>query len=229
MTATEPALRVFNHKVQRRIVGFVSILLAPTLYLLRGEREILDSISSYYWSDAGPVFIAGLAVVAMFLFAYNGRGGGYDQEFWLAKAGGLFALAIALFPTSGDNGEAPPNWTISATAVFNIEPHHVHIAAAVLLFLVLPKMLWIFSRRAWEKRRPGRGRLYKAFAIAMAVGLVVGAIYMFFKIRGQVLPVFSNSSFVYWLELYMLSLFGTAWLIAGVYTDSDEEPQTTET
>ncbi len=220
------SIRVFDHKVQRRIVGSIAILLAPVVSLLHGGPGILDSISSYYWSDGGTVFVAALSVVAMFLFAYNGTGGTFDLEFVLAKVGGLAALAVALFPTDNSKvaevivavkGVGPPKWTDALASLVGLEPSTVHIIAAVVLFGILAAMLFIFSKRARDKGRAGRARIYMVFAGAMILGLLVGGVgALFFK---NSLP----GAFVYFLEFYMLVVFGCAWLLAGFYRNQDNE------
>ena len=229
MTRETRALRVFDHKVQRRIVGFIAILLAPTVSALRSEPGLLSSISSYYWSDVGSVFVAALAVVAMFLFAYNGTGGTFDKEFFLAKFGGFFALIVALFPTANEGvpeaiGAEAPAWTRFVSSSIGVTPANLHIGAAVLLFLILAAMLLIFARRARDKGFPGRGGIYRVFAGALMAGLVMVGIHMLCRFQDLALPGLTHPSFVFYLEFYMLSVFGAAWLLAGFYEEKNEDP-----
>ena len=211
--------RVFNYKVQRRIVGAIALLLGPVTSWLAGRS--LPSISDSYWTDANSVFVGALCVVAAFLAGYSGQGESRDREYWLAKVTGVLALLVALFPTSGPAdvcGESasqvscvPPEWTSQIASWFGVAPTNIHYFAAVLLFAGLTYMMWIFSSRARTKGYPARANFYAGFCIMMLMGLLAGL--------ASWLMQLGQKDLVYWIELWILSWFGIGWLLAGWYTD----------
>ena len=83
-------------------VGILSFSLAFFVaYLdeLFGVGCARDSISHYYYAPvAGPFFIMTLAFVSAFMLAYRGQS---KLDGWTTSIGGLSALAVAAFPTSG--------------------------------------------------------------------------------------------------------------------------------
>jgi hypothetical protein len=209
--------RVFDYKVQRRIVGAIALVLAPLVTWLAGGP--LDSISASYWTGAIAVFVGSLCAVAVFLAAYNGQGAGWDLEFWLAKAAGVLALLVALFPTAGH--QAPPTWTSTVAGWFGMQPTNVHYGAAIFLFSALTGMMYIFSTRARRKGHPSRALLYVTISGFMAVGLLMGLASWIFQLGKE-------SDLTYWIEFWILFWFGTGWLIAGWYKEQDGNVGETE-
>jgi hypothetical protein len=185
------------------------VLLAPTVWLLSGTHPGLDSISISYWTDARDVFVGALVAVGFFLSAYNGSGQGRDLEFWLSKVACVLALCVAFFPTTGFGDAArPPSWTVWLASLFGTRPPVVHYTAAVLLFVALIFMLFVFSARARSKGKVQRALLYRAIGVLMGGGIVVlGALGWALEWRTTVLIV----------EIWGLTLFGFGWLLAGMY------------
>lgn len=201
--------RQINHKTMRVVVGVIALLLTPAVYLLSGTHEPLTSISISYWTDARDVFVGSLIAVGFFLSAYNGSGTGRDFEYVLSRLSCVFAICVALFPTVGfDGSSAGPAWVVRTAGLVGLLPHHIHYAAAVLLFLCLIAMMWFFSNRARQKGKRGRSNLYRAISIAMAVGIVA------LLVVGSAL---SWTNTVLLVELWGLTLFGLGWLTAGAY------------
>jgi hypothetical protein len=114
MQPEEKPMRVINHKTMRKSIGLIAILMPIFVVLLSGRPEPeLSSISISYWSDSHDIFVGSLIAVAFFLFAYNGTGEcRKDIEFWLSKAACIFAILVALFPTTGFNehDNRAPDW-----------------------------------------------------------------------------------------------------------------------
>ncbi len=201
--------RQINHKTMRVIVGAIAILLAPTVYLLANGPGPLDSISISYWTDARDIFVGSLIAVGFFLSAYNGSGGSRDLEYYLSKVACVFAICVALFPTTGfDESNMPSGWTAGITGLFGLRPVHIHYLAAILLFACLVAMMWFFSFRAMRKGKQGRAYLYRGISVAMVLGmLVIGGL-------GYLLA-WSNTILL--VEIWGLTFFGAGWLLAGMY------------
>lgn len=201
--------RQINHKTMRVIVGAIAIMLAPSVSFLANAPKPLDSISISYWTDARDIFVGSLIAVGFFLSAYNGSGESRDLEYYLSKAACVFAICVALFPTTGfDDTNKPSGWTSGVTAWFGVSPVHVHYLAAILLFACLVVMMWFFSFRAMRKGKQGRAYLYRAISVAMAAGMaVIGGLGYAFEWSNTILLV----------EIWGLTFFGAGWLLAGMY------------
>lgn len=201
--------REINYKTMRVVVGIIAILLAPLVHFFSGSQEELTSISISYWTDARDIFVGSLVAVGFFLFAYNGEGGKADWEFYLSKAACLFAVCVALFPTTGySNVNVAPAWTATLSGALGLRPTHVHYCAAILLFACLIVMMWFFSYRALRKNKRSRAYFYRLVAILMALG--IGALFVIGRMLG-----WDNT--VWYVEVWGLSLFGIGWLAAGTY------------
>lgn len=200
--------RQINHKVLRVVVGAIAVLLSPVVYLLADIDGPLRSISFSYWTDSHDIFVGSLIAVGFFLSAYNGGGNGRDWEYRLSKAACLFAICIALFPTTGLEGDVPASWVMAIAETFGATTKMVHDLAAFLLFTCLIILMWFFSKRALEKGKAGRAKFYRAMSILMAVSIPA------IPLIGW---LFSITNWFFWLEAWELTLFGVGWLVAGSY------------
>jgi hypothetical protein len=207
--------RQINHRTMRRVIGAIAILLAPVTYVFADVTYSITSISATYWTNSGDLFVGSLISVGFFLAAYNGTGGHPGTEFWLSKASAIFAIGIALFPTTGTLPEhVEPSWTISLTGIFSLEPMNFHFGSAVALFTCLIAMMWHFSTRAIDKGRPVRAMIYKIIAFSMGAGIIT------IGLLGKLL--FDWENWVLIVEVWGLTLFGAGWLLAGFYNLADE-------
>lgn len=209
--------RQFNHKAMRVFVGVTALLLSPTVMVLSGCFRDLTSISISYWTDARDVFVGSLISIGFFLFAYNGTGQKRDWEYWLSKFACVFAICIALFPTTGFRDEdKPAEWVRHVACLFGFSVEKIHNGSAVLLFVCLIALMWFFSARAKIKGKHGRAMFYRVVSVLMGGGIVVGYVvgsYLEFKAA------------TFWIELWGLTLFGIGWLVAGTYRSEDQKQE----
>lgn len=211
-------MRVINHKLMRRIVGYIAFFM-PFIVVWASGREGLSSISISYWTDSQTIFVGCLVAVGFFLAAYNGAGGCERTEKWLSRAACVFALIVAFFPTTGfecDPGgppdcvsSHPPAWISTICEFFGFEPHVIHNVAAISLFVCLFLMLLFFSFRASRKGKPGRSMAYLGFSLGMLI--VMPALYLILE------KLFTRYDTVFWVEWLGLGLFGAGWFVAGRY------------
>jgi hypothetical protein len=201
--------RQINYKTMRIIVGCIALFLAPVVCFLAGAEARLDSISISYWTDSRDIFVGSLIAVGFFLSAYNGSGGGGDLEFYLSKISCVFAISVALFPTTGFYpDQSAPEWGIIFAKTLGLMPQHVHYMAAVLLFFSLTAIMWCFSVRAMRKAKIARAYTYRIISGLMLVGMV--AIFYIGK-------YLEWEKTIFYVEVWGLTLFGLGWLIAGLY------------
>jgi hypothetical protein len=189
-------------------VGWIGLLL-PFVLMLGGSlifngKLVEGSISYYYHTGMGDVFVGALCAVALFLFFYSG----YNKwDDWAGNLGGLFAIGVALFPTTKCG---PVDWV-----------GVVHLVSAILFFLVLASFsLFLFTKTEKGKKPKGRkkkrNRIYIACGTIMVVSLAAIAV---FKI--WLSDDYPECPFVFWGETAALAAFGVSWLTKGeaIYPD----------
>jgi hypothetical protein len=189
----------------RRWIGIIGIALPIFLVLatvLRG-RDLLSSISGYYYSDLRDVFVGCMCATGVFLIFYKGVG---KVDNWWSTAAGMMAILLAVFPTRpADN---PTQWEKYVG--------YAHIAFSAAFFLILAVFcIFRFTRSERSpvpdpQRKSLRNAIYKGcgytILLALALILIFGA-------------VFEEQSRAWhpalWFEALAIFAFGTAWLIKG--------------
>ena len=195
--------RIFvSYLTMRRTVGVLGvalpILLVSIHWILLGVGTgIEDSISDYYGTVVRDLLVGILFTIGWFLFSYRG----YQPEDDIAgDLACLFALGVALFPTTSDYG------------LIRI----LHGGSAALLFLTLS----YFSLRLFTKTKKGghptnekitRNRIFRTCGVIMLVCIALIAIFYLF-LRDTAIAAINP---VFWLESFALWAFGVSWFIKG--------------
>lgn len=202
-TETFYARQTYSYLALRKSVGWIGILLPIVLMIgahaLFGEPWIKESISHYYHTSMGDVFVGALCAVALFLFFYVGHDI-YDNT--IATIAGMFALGVAWFPVT-NHGEATGSGII-------------HLISAASLFTTLAFFSYFIFTKGAENPTPEkliRNKIYKRCGIVIAA-CIVGI--LAYKITSDI-----ESSFVFWAETVALVTFGISWLTKGeaIYAD----------
>ena len=190
----------YSYLALRKAVGWIGLLLPFTLmfgvFLIFKEDLIQRSISYYYHTGMGNVFVGALCAVALFMFFYSGHDKWDD---WAGNMAGIFALGVAWFPTT----------EVGSTDLIG----KMHLTFATLFFLTLAfYSLFLFTKKGSdptpEKLR--RNIIYKICGLIMIACLIAMFVYFaFFKDSS------SESSFVFWGETVALIAFGVSWLTKG--------------
>jgi hypothetical protein len=197
-----PGERVLvSYLTLRRMVGGLGIAL-PFLVVawgscLAGKFEIRPSISDYYHTSTGDLFVGILFTIAWFLFAYRGPERKDDIAGDLAA---VFALGVALLPH-----DAPSPWGT------------LHFLSAAALFLVLTYFsMALFTKTGGTKAQMTgnkviRNRLYTTCGVAMLGCIVAIGIYKLWlgeRTLFGIPPI--------WLfETLALEAFGISWMVKG--------------
>lgn len=184
-----------SYKELRKTVGLIGMLL-PFVMLFGGlifKTPFQPSISDYYYTVMGDVFVGALCSVALFLFFYTG----YDNtDNILGNIAGFFALGVALFPTSqGDN--------IDLKGV-------VHVASAASLFIILALFSY-FRFTKGDRKNPQklkRNIVYRLCGIVMSLAILSLVFYYVFTDK-------NIEHFVFYMEAVSLFFFGLSWLTKG--------------
>jgi hypothetical protein len=199
----------------RRMVGYIALAIAPVLFvitLLGGNCKLVqDSISHYYYTIAGDVFVGMLCATAFFLVVYPGY---TKNDNLLTTAAGFFSFCVAFFPTWPMRDRTCSVVTLPMADWVGL----VHGIAATLFFGILAYIaIWVFtkSKDAPGKRPPGkvrRNRLFRTCGVIIAVCIVIIGASFFFP---SLMPYYTQYNLVYWFEFLALVAFGVCWLVKG--------------
>jgi hypothetical protein len=193
---------LISFRALRRAIGMIGIALPIALVVgenLFGERGILDSISSYYWSEAmRDLLVGSLCAIGVFLGSYRG------EKRWDSLAGNLacvFAIGVALFPCSKPMEPRTPS-------------NYVHYSSAAGLFLTLAYYC-LFSFTGQDpgtvptEKKPIRNGVYRTCGCIILICIVAIAAV------GAFPPESTAKNFVFWLEATAIWAFGWSWYIKG--------------
>jgi Protein of unknown function (DUF998) len=203
----------------QQIVGVMAFLLPAVLFFgnwaLTGN-ELESSISAYYHTPMGAVFVGVLWALAVFFSSYNYKAlPGFKWDNRLSWVAAVAAVCVAVFPTTSDV-------SVSSRSEQNIGIMHM-ISAAILFVLLAVFALVLFPKSAGEKtpRKRLRNKLYWTCG-----GLMVAAIVLMFP--SQQAPD-SWHAFL-WLETICVWAFGISWLVKGGFLGilADKEPPRSE-
>jgi hypothetical protein len=204
--------QIISYLTLRKWIGILGISMPAILLLgtftIGHCTHLQDSISHYYYTRMGDVFVGILCAVALFLLSYKG----YDSiDSISSKIAGVFALMVAFFATT-------PNQDIQCT-MFELDSNRarevVHFVSAALFFLTLAFIsFFLFTRSQGLKtnRKVTRNMVYRTCGIVIVVS--IGLVFVYHSI-----PFLKNKLAcykpVFWLEWIALIAFGTSWLVKG--------------
>jgi hypothetical protein len=203
--AAAPRKLEISYLTIRYSIGVLGLLLPFILpigaLLIFGISELQPSVSHYYHTPMGDVFVGCLCAFGVFLFAYKGHEAGDDIA---GDFAGFFAIGVALFPT------APENASPTAAIIGNI---HFFFAAAFFLTLAGFSFL-LFTKtdspNAMTARKKFRNVIYRTCGI-----IILAAIVLIVLVK-----LFGPASWdawkpVFWLEGAAIVAFGISWLVKG--------------
>lgn len=190
--------QIISYYELRMLIGGAGILLPLLLFfgklIFNGSAQIEYSISDYYDNGtAGDILVGVLFALGFFLLSYRG----YDAiDSKAANLGCVFALGVALFPTTSDN-----QWI-----------HKLHFVFALLLFSVFIFFCIYLFRRSdprnpCTKQKETRNKAYLVCGIIMIVCIVGIAICSFLLEE-----LSAKYNLVFWLETIALIAFGFSWI-----------------
>ena len=197
---------VISYLSLRKAIGYIGILLPFVLIIgkiLLQNPGILSSISSYYYSVMGDVFVGSLCATGVFLLSYHG----YEKKDDIAgDIAGLAGIGVALFPV------AKGNPTASQAAI-----GQWHLVFATIFFLTLAYFsLFLFRKTNPNKQSTDmkkiRNIIYLICGIIMIICIALIA-YISFMPANPAAKLISNP--VFWLEASAIVAFGISWFVKG--------------
>jgi hypothetical protein len=204
---------VLSYLGLRKAVGIIGCALPFVLafgkMLLQGSG-LQPSVSGYYYTDMGNVFVGSLCAIGVFLMSTRG----YDRKDEVTgRLACVFAIGVALFPTTPYTNPTSQDKVIGA----------LHLSCAALLFLTLAYFcLKLFTKTAPD-RIPTRRKLQRN-TVYRVCGYTILACILFVGVVAlpPIKTLLERLSPVFWLESGAIVAFGLAWLTKGETILKDE-------
>lgn len=172
--------------------------------VLDSNIGIEPTISDYYDTVMIGVFVGVLFAIGVFLFSYQG----YDKRDNIAGyLACVFAIGVALFPSTADNAFVQTVHFVSATALF--------LTLAYFSFFLFTKSK---DEPPLPPQKAARNRVYRTCGIVIVVSIALIGVYNLFLADtaiDAIKPVFI-------LETLALEAFGISWVVKGEALLGDE-------
>jgi hypothetical protein len=212
----------------RRLVGVLGMLLPGLLLLglllVTGYGSPLSSISHYYYTRVGSVFVIVVSLLAIFLILYKGK---QWVDFWLSTVAGLSALAVLLFPTGnlGDLVDDPGRiYSVTILPVSQLREDAHYICAGIFLACLAAMSLFLFTKTDPKlgkktKAKVVRNWIYIGCGLLMVLAMLV-ILFDFLSTKYQLTILIPHDWYVanqltFWMETLAVGSFGVSWLIKG--------------
>lgn len=225
--------RIYSYLTLRQTVGWIGIGLPVVLliytFFFPELDEIQPSLSLYYHTYAGDIFVGALCAVGLFMLFYAG----YSRcDNWVGNIAGICAILTAWCYTE-PLGATHVEWYNKAHFIF-----------AGLLFTCFSFFsLFLFTVRVNNKVYKAesediyikgaeldtwRNKMRRSFYIICGVGiflclLIIAGYSIYMKRNGGSTR---DTTLIFWLEFLMLVLFGFSWIVKGkfwFFADKDED------
>jgi hypothetical protein len=207
----------------RNLIGISGMLLpiVLTLFTPRAEQDKVmeHSISEYYYTKNGDLFVVLLSVIGVFLLTYKG----YDR-FWertLTLVAGFCGIGIAFFPTATTMGNSLSIHKVrkDVPEFFGLVQWHFIFAALFFISLALISIIYfrkkdinniylIDGRK--KKQKEKRNLVYMICGWTMLLCVVLMILY--FAVDP---PALKNVPVVFALETVAVEAFGISWITKG--------------
>jgi hypothetical protein len=197
---------VLSYLTLRKAVGIIGISLPFVLVvgtvIIEGS-QLLSSISAYYYSVMGDVFVGSLFAIGVFLLSYRG----YERIDDIAgDLACVFAIGVALFPTAPSFNANAQEQIIGWT----------HLIFALCFFLTLAYFSLALFRKTKPNQQPTRQKVIRnrIYVACGSVIVVCIALIVLIKLLPSTVAVQSLSP-IFWLEALAIIAFGLSWFVKG--------------
>lgn len=214
---------VVSYLTLRNLIGFSGLFLPVFLILysmLYTEGILESSISDYYYTNCGDIFVVILSAISIFLVTYNG----YDKkEKLLTNIAAVSGLGVAFFPTNSIGHFAHDSrhrLLIDPPEVLGL--FELHFVFALLFFICISIITLVYFPKTNEdvvyktekvaRHKNYRNRMYRICGWTMIGCLFILALY--FKVD-YVHDMFGDLPIVFILEAIAIEAFGISWITKG--------------
>ena len=207
----------------RKLIGTLGILLPVLVFLF--HKDLLASISHYYYTESAVFFIAILSAFGFFLISYRG----YDidpnreklSDNIITNISGFAVLIVVLIPTScSDSASNLITDTICKTEHYPLFGHNnmllntIHlVSAAIFLFTMGWMSIFRFTRTSNKEENKVENAVYKCcgYTVWVCIGILL------VQFIGEKIDINLHVSQydVFILETVSVAAFGFSWLIKG--------------
>jgi hypothetical protein len=199
--------RIISFLTIRKAIGILGISLPAVLllgtFVFSDCGAIENTISHYYFTLMGDVFVGIICAISFFLILYNG----YDKwDNFSCGLAGLFALGVAFFPTSASED--------TKCAIIELREsdarYYTHYISAALFFITLACIsLFLFTKGKALKtpEKIKRNMIYRICGIVILVSVL-----LIFMRPDDFMDDWKPT---FWLEWIALAAFSVSWLVKG--------------
>lgn len=199
----------------KKLVGVIAMFFPLMLILLSyasGQcTTVQETISHYYYSIVGNVFVGALSSIAIFMIIYKGYPNSNDNI--ATNVAGIGALGIAFFPTS-----APCDTSTCIVVNLYDVPNvaSIHYGSAVVMFVALAYICIFLFRKHGGSPTPkklARNKIYLVCGITILLAIIsIAVLNLFGLVSAEWL---CETKIVLVLEWVALFAFGLSWMIKG--------------
>ena len=197
---------VTSYMTLRKFVGILGFTLPGILFLgglLIFHTGLQPSMSAYYHTGMGDVFVGTMCAIGVFLLSYRGPDNKDDVAGNLAC---IFAVGLALFPTASEGA--------MGTAVWVSRLHFVFAAAFFLTLVYFSLRLFTKTSpdRVPTRRKRARNHIYRVCGYVMLACVALIAV---LKLAPGTDAWVTKTRAVFWCEAAAVVTFGISWLVKG--------------
>jgi hypothetical protein len=206
----------------RRALGYLGFLLPAMLiaYALTEKGTFAPSISEFYYTHMGDIFVGTMCAIGVFLFTYKGYArrpekGEILSDRWLSRIAGAFAIGVAIFPVRVD---APMLCTEAAIDLgIECHPNLFHFGSATGFFAALA-ILSIFQFTKGDRDDAGRIRwtgdniIFVVCGVVMILCLLALVPYVLID---SVTAALAPWKYMFVMETVACIAFSVSWLVKG--------------
>lgn len=226
---------VVSYLTLRKLIGISGMLLPFILIFITSrigtDEAIEPSISSYYYTSSGEIFVVILSTLAVFLFTYTG----YDpaENRWTTLAG-IGALGVAFFPTSSADVARNAFSVHTARPIvpgfFGLIEWHFLFAALFFGCTAVMSLVYFTQTTAGKpleiagKKTP-KGHRNRVYVICgwTIIGSILGIGVHFGLVKFAGINLVGDFPIVFLLEFIAVEAFGLSWLTKGQTLWPDKE------
>jgi hypothetical protein len=176
-----------------------------------------SSISHYYYTSVGELFVSVIYAVAFFMFCYKGykkkSGEFWPSDSFITNLAGICALGVAIFPTSSNDCISDNLRTFISSNYIG----KIHYAFATVFFVSLCIICFANFRRTSKDELFGKmpsHNFYKYCGWGILISLINIALFSLTPLKN--IEVLKNLPIIYFFETTALLFFGASWIKKGL-------------
>jgi len=227
---------VLSYLAVRRAIGLLGFAL-PTLLLaiaaVSGDG-IRPSISEYYYSVSGNIFVGVMAAIGVFLWSYVGYDAAdrrWPTDRMVSRTAAVAAFGVALIPTANKLVFDPPREWPCTFAQCLLDPavaQKLHYASAAVFFGALAVASLVLFRRTKPgddltgndpetRAKRARNRIYAVCGwLILGCMALLAAFSVWYNMTDPAArAAIDRFAIVFWLETVAVLAFATSWLVKG--------------